>query len=629
MAAIRAAVDARDVADASALAAEGMARDDDPPTALLRACGVARLAALDSAGAAALFEAALAREPTDGETHYNHGVALQTQRRFADATRAYQRALTFRPELIAADFNLGVIFGEEGHRDAAIRAFTQVLKRAPSHVMAYRHLGDALFAAGRFDEWRQNFARFEANCPDALPLAVHALEVCQWEGDFAGVERYLDGLRNERFRAADSLQLVDSLEELLYMLLFFDIEPELYTRIAQTYGQTAQHVYGPPRDVPPARRPGRIRVGYLSADMRNHVMGKMIWQAVSRHDREHFDVRFYSSSRGRDAWTQKFEQAAEAFTVLNDMTDQVAAAAIADDDLDILVDLSTHTRGARPGIVAAKPARVAITHIASAGVVGLSCVDYRLTDAYCDVEESPPPVSETLLPMEGCVYPYRHVEAAGAGPTREALGIAADAIVLGAFVAGMKLSRRCLALWREVLERLPHARIAFSPLNPAQAPLYAKLVRAGGIAPERLVFVPQGADDAANQARYRLVDFVLDPLPYGGANGTLEALDMGVPVVTLVGRRHAERTSYSILVNLGVTSTVADSGKHYVDIAVRLATDAAFMREVRASIRAGLVDSPLTDMDAHARHLENAYREALRARAPAAFAETQDALSTR
>ena len=118
-------------------------------------------------------------------------------RQYPDAARAYQRALTFRPDLVAADFNLGVIFGELGNRDAAIHAFSNVLERDPSHVMAHRNLGDTLFAAGRFDEWRANFARFEQHCPTALSLAVHALEVSQWIADFARVDRYLDGLRND------------------------------------------------------------------------------------------------------------------------------------------------------------------------------------------------------------------------------------------------------------------------------------------------------------------------------------------------------------------------------------------------------------------------------------------------
>ena len=130
------------------------------------------------------------------------------------------------------------------------------------------------------------------------------------------------------------------------------------------------------------------------------------------------------------------------------------------------------------------------------------------------------------------------------------------------------------------------------------------------------MFLPQGRDDAENQARYDVVDFVLDPMPYGGTNGTLEAIDMGVPVVTLAGRRHGERTSYSILTNLGVTDTIAQGGRDYVEIAVRLAEDPAFMTSVRAAIGARLANSPLTDMAGHTRHLESAYVAALRERCP-------------
>jgi predicted O-linked N-acetylglucosamine transferase (SPINDLY family) len=223
--------------------------------------------------------------------------------------------------------------------------------------------------------------------------------------------------------------------------------------------------------------------------------------------------------------------------------------------------------------------------------------------------------------MDGCVYPYRHVApAATAAFSREALKIARDAIVIGAFCTPLKLSQRCLALWRDVLTRVPNAVLAFSPLHPALRKVLGSIASVVGIDSRRIVFVPQGRDDAENQARYRRVDFVLDPMPYGGVNGTLEALDMNVPVVTLVGKRHAERTSYSILANLGVTETIAHTGGDYVAIAVRLATDSAFMQAVRERIAAGLAHSPLTDMEAHTRHLEAAYLRAVEARAPESLA---------
>ncbi|MDQ6621178.1 MAG: hypothetical protein M3Z31_16045, partial [Pseudomonadota bacterium] len=170
-----------------------------------------------------------------------------------------------------------------------------------------------------------------------------------------------------------------------------------------------------------------------------------------------------------------------------------------------------------------------------------------------------------------------------------------------------------LRLWREVLERIPRARLAFSPNTAALQASFVRLALAAGIARERLALIPLGRDEQQNQARYTVVDAVLDPMPFGGVNGTLEALDMGVPVVTLCGGRHGERTSYSILANLGVTETVATTGPEYVNLAVRLADDASFMRQLRDRIRAGLARSPLTDMAAHTRNLEAAYRLAMQA----------------
>ncbi len=427
------------------------------------------------------------------------------------------------------------------------------------------------------------------------------------------------------FRPDDESDFVDSVEQLLYLLLFFDVGPDLVFEWARAYDAAAKRVYGEPLPRPTTRKPGRLRVGYLSADLRNHVMGKMIWQAVQHHDRSKFDVGFYALSPDADAWTERFRSRGDRFVVVADLAEHAAAQRIAVDDLDVLVDLSTHTKGAKPGILAFKPARVQITHVASAGTVGLSTVDFKLTDRLADLAQSQAFQLETLLPMEGCVYPFRHVVPAAGHPfRRERIGISVDTVVIGAFVSALKLSRRCLALWREVLRRVPAAKLAFSPVVPAARVSYLRLAGAAGITADRLVFVPQGRDDAENQARYELVDFVLDPMPFGGVNGTLEALDMGVPVVTLVGKRHGERTGYSMLANLGVTDTIAQSGAEYVEIAVRLATDADFMASARAAIGARLARSPLTDMVAHTRALERAYLAALAAKAPDALSAASE-----
>ncbi len=588
--------------------------------ALWRALGDAELARRDGAAANAAFGQALRLGPADGEIYFNLGVAMQMKGNLDEATLAYQRALILRPDYAAAYFNLGVVLQEQGRADAAGAAYRQVLALNPQDAAAYKNLGEVLYASGKIDAWIANFRAFESHCPTALLLAVQALEVCRLTGDHARLDRYLDGLRQERFPAASEFELVDALEELMFLLLNFDVEPEMLQRFASTYDSAASHVYGTPGSVcvPLApRRPGKLRVGYLSGDLRDHVMGKQMWQAVEHHDRGRFELHFYSTSAVRDAWTEKYEGLADHFAVVANLSDAEAAVLIGREDLDLLVDLSAHTKGARPGILALKPARVQITHIASCGTVGLKAIDYKLTDHFADLPENQDTLLETLLPMDGCVYPWRAVAPASKHPfTRPALGIAPEAFVIGAFVSPLKLSRRCLALWRDVLGRVPNAKLAFSPNNSAQRPLYVRIAAAAGVGADRLLFLPQGRDEHENQSRYEIVDVVLDTLPYGGVNGTMEALGMGVPVVTLVGKRHGERSTYSILANLGVLETVAQGGREYADIAVRLATDATFMTQVRHAIRAKIGHSALTDRAAHTRNLEAAYLRALRERAP-------------
>jgi predicted O-linked N-acetylglucosamine transferase (SPINDLY family) len=606
-------------AEAVALCEEGLRLAPDK-VALWRALGLASLARRDGSSARRAFLRAVQLEPADATSHYNHGVALQMLNSRGGALRAYQRALALDPELHAADFNIGVIFREQGRTDAAIKAFKQVLEHDPRHVPAHKALAEALLASRQLDEWFKAFDRFEAMCPDALPMAVLALEACQYRADFAALDRYIDRLRRDEFKPSSETELADCLEELLFLLLYFDVAGEAQLGLYHAYDAVAPRVYGTPLLPSQPRRPGRIRIGYVSGDLRNHVMGKMMWSALQHHDRKRFELFFYSLSAVSDEWTERYRGLADRFEVIAHQTERKAAARIAADDIDILVDLATNTHGAKPGILALKPARVQITHVASAGVVGLSTIDFKLTDAFADLPEQQQFQLETLLPMEGCVYPYRHIPPAVDHPFhRDGLGIAAEAVVISAFVNPLKLSRRCLTLWREVLERIPNALLAISPLSTERRSVYDRLFSAVGIPQARVWVLPQGRNEAENQARYTLVDFALDPMPYGGANGTLEALDMGVPVVTLVGRKHGERSGYSMLANLGVMQTVAMSGSQYVEIAVRLATDAPFMAEVQASIRTGLEHSPLTDVVAHTRSLERAYLSALEQRYPAAL----------
>jgi predicted O-linked N-acetylglucosamine transferase (SPINDLY family) len=574
------------------------------------------------AKAETIFRTLLLMMPANAEAHFDLGSALQKQGRLQEAARAYQRALLFEPDWWEAHFNLAQLFREQGQFEAASRAYRYVLSKQPKHVGAYGGLGEILKASGKLREWFENFRQFQSHCPQSITLASQGLDACRFIGDFKGVDFFLDGLRKGLYKAESDADLVDVLGSLQHQLLYFDIEPELSLRLARIYDGTMKKMLGAPLPRPQKRRPGKIRVGYLSGDLWDHVMGRMMWQAVQHHDKEKFELFFYSLNSKQDSVTEQFFRLADHFQFLPELGERELASRISADDLDILVDLSTHTKGSRPEILALKPARVQITHLASAGTLGLSAIDFKLTDRDADLAEMQLYQLETFLPMQGCVYPYVRSEVAVEHPYhRKSLGIAEDAVLIGVFVAPIKLSARCLALWRQVLEQIPKARLVFSPLSPAFMQIYKNVMKNAGIGEDRYLFLSSPANKELRQARYNIIDFVLDTMPYGNVNGTLEPLNAGVPVVTLVGRRHGERSSYSILKNLGETRTVAQSGKEYVEIAKRLANDRAFMDDVRAGIRRGLEHSPLVDMEQHCRHLEEAYLSALEMKAPEVFDE--------
>lgn len=567
--------------------------------------------------AIAVLQQAIAIKPEETAAYYNLGVAFQKQGLIEAAVPAYSRVLALEPEHLDACFNLGVLFQEHGQHERAAACYQQVLQlqqeHLPIHARAYYHLGDVLAGAGKTAEWLENFRQFRRHAPPSSMMAIYGLQACQHLGEVAQCQAYLESLLSGALIEQNAADELDRLEELLFVILYFDFPQQQLLQLYRRYNQLCRQIHAPQMVLPPRRPGAKIRLGYVSGDLRNHVMGKMMYQAIRHHDAEQFEVVCYSLSPQQDEWTDRFRACSQKFVSLANLDARSAAELIAADQLDLLVDLSTHTKGGLPAILAFKPARVQITHIASAGAVGLDSIDFKLTDQYADPASNQEYLLEPLLPMQACVFPYRHIAPPAAhNYQREKLGIAHDAVVIGAFVNLMKLSPRCLALWRQVLDAIPNAVLAFSPLSEAAQAGYLQWSGALGIPAKRVIFIPAGSDDGLNQARYAVVDLVLDTMPYGGVNGTLEALDMGVPVVTLCGERHGERTGYSILMHLGVTATIARSEQEYLAIAKRLATDAAFRTQVRAEIRHGMAQSALVDMVAHTRMLEDAYRRALR-----------------
>lgn len=566
-------------------------------------------AAQDAAGALAAFGRAAALKPGWVSPLLQQGILLFVIGRLPEAQAVFERVLALDPRNLAARFNLARTLIDAKRWRVAIAHLQEARRLAPDNEEIWMTLRDALRLTGQHDEALADFLAYEKTGKPSVWTMIANLASCRSLGDAEREAKAVADALAWPYEPKDRAIVAEA----LMLLHYFDVSQEALFSLYQTYDRL---------QIRPAktlaseqRKPGkRWRIGYVSADFRRHVMGPLIAQILLEHDRERFEIYCYSlaPAANEDDLTNVFRDLSARFLRFEGLSDEDAAQAIAADDLDVLVDLMAHTSFARPGIYLHRPARLMLTHLGYHGALGLREIDCKVSDQHVDLPQNDRHLIEKLLPMPACVLPFRHIEPADEAPaTRASLGIGDGAVVFGTFVSPLKMSPRCLGVWRRILEALPEARLAFSPYAERDRAALLRQTQGYGIAPERVIFIPPGDDQRAARARYRLVDVVLDTFPYSGGDTTTAALDMHVPVVTLTGRRQGERMSLSILTHLGVADTIAQSEDEYVAIALRLAREPEWRQTIAQRIAQQLQDSSFADARHYARALEETYLEAL------------------
>ena len=323
---------------------------------------------------------------------------------------------------------------------------------------------------------------------------------------------------------------------------------------------------------------------------------------LARHDRKRFEVFCYPCNTFADPVTARLKDLAEHWVECGRMDDEALAAQIRDDRIDVLVDLAGPTSGGRPGVFARRPARAQVEWLGYPAPSGLASIDARLSDARADPPGGEGAERVLRLPASYfCYAPPREAPAPSPLPC-----LKKGALTFGSFNTLAKLSDECVALWAGVLARVPQSRLllkARALAEPAARDETAARFARHGVAPERLVLRPWSAI-AEHFAAYRELDVALDTFPFNGGTTTCHALWMGVPVVSLAGKRLASRMGLSILTAAGSPEWCAEDPGRFGEIAASLAADTASLAGIRAGMRGQLQASALMDASAFTAALE-------------------------
>ncbi len=556
------------------------------------------------AQAIASYRQAIAAQPDFVQAWNNLGLALKDSGQLDAAAVALRRALALRPGDADVHNNLAAVLVQQGDNRAALDCVNAVLQLQPDHILAHLHRAEALRNLGELDAAVDEYQRTIALQSD-LVLAHMGLGSCL--KDRGELDEAIACYRRALAIDPNSLSAYQCLLVSLHYHPGFGAEAiyQEHLQFAKRFEQPLREIQRPHRNDCLLNR--RLRIGYVSPDWCNHPIGRAMLIPLSAHDRAQFEITCYSTSlRPVDAITTALQKRSDRWSNLNGLSDEQAAERIREDGIDILVDLAMHTADNRILIFVRKPAPVQLTWLGYPGTTGLRSIDYRLSDRYLDPsEEIEEFYTERSIRLAHCFWCYQSISEAPIVNTLPALDN--GFVTFGCLNNFAKASEPALRLWAQVLNSVADSRfILLCPRGSARQRVQTFFEK-NGVSAQRLEMVDRLSQESYFRLHHR-IDIALDPLPYPGHTTSLDALWMGVPLITLSGATAAARGGTSILTNLGLSGFVARSEHQYVAIAKNVASDFDALSQLRPTLRDRLQRSPLMHAGRFTADLEEVYR---------------------
>lgn len=596
--------------------------------------------------AAESYRRALLLAPHHSASWHNLGVARHALGQNCGAMDALRRAVAYRPDNQSSYHHIALIRFGAGDLDGSLAALTRQARLAPHAVdgSLMRLLAIALRDGGRTEAaipltklvvehrpWDVDLR----HCLGMLHSALHDITaaeaifrtaLCHGPADPFVLNSYgvlLNGIGEPLAGArllARSLLLQPGNAEIHSNLLLtrqYDLARSAadlkrgHAVWRARHGSTERPLVEAPADPDPERP---LRIGYVSADFGHHPVGFFLIGVIPRHDRSAFEVHCYSSRRHTDAMTNRFREYADHWHDVASIDGRPLAERIRSDGIDILVDLSGHTANNRLQAFTWKPAPVQATWAGYVGTTGIGEIDYLISDPRQTPEGVEDDYVERIVRLRDCYVCYEPPPYAP--PVGPLPALSSGCVTYGCFNNLAKIDEASIALWSTLLRDRGDRRLllrTFALEVPRVRERLTARFEAHGIRPDQLILSPASPHPQLLDS-YNAVDIALDPLAYSGGLTTLEALWMGVPVITLPGDRFCTRHSLAHLTAAGLTGLVAEDASSYLDRAEGLAADLDRLSSLRSKLRERMAASPLCDTAGFTRTLESAYRRMWRER---------------
>jgi predicted O-linked N-acetylglucosamine transferase (SPINDLY family) len=552
------------------------------------------------------YDALIIQNPNAADAYNNRGMALEQAKRYPDALNDYDKAIALQPNFPEAYANRGNALMALGRADEALASYNKAIALRPNFADAWANAANLYAMRRSYGEAIAAYDRVLALKPDDADgrcMRLYAkMQLCDWSNYETEVADLLSAVRN----GAPAypfvvLALPSSLEDQLRCARLF---------IARRY---------PPSDQPLWRgeiyEHDRIRIAYVSSDLREHAVGYLAVGLFEHHDRSRFAVSAISLSAGHNTeFGRRMRVSFESFVEAGHRSDEEIAGLIRERQIDIVIDLNGFTQNWRPGIFARRPAPIQLNYLGYSGTSGAPYFDYILADQTIIPAEHVNSYSERVAWLPGSFMVSDDARPLGElPPSRRQLGLPERGFVFCCFNQSYKLNPTTFDVWMRLLTAVEGSVLWLKDNDPAATRNLRCEAERRGIAAQRLVFaasVPSFADHLARQGQ---ADLFLDTLPCNAHSTANDALWAGLPVLTCRGPTFAGRVAASLINAADLPELITTSVAEYEALALRLAREPPLLGAVKAKLAGNRLACALFDTARFASGLEAAYTSMWRA----------------
>lgn len=541
------------------------------------------------------YEKALTIKSDYIEAHHHLGMLLKDLGRFEQALTHFDRAIKINTNYVPSIFQKGTIYYLRHEYTAAIQFFNEAINKKSDFIEAYIELGNLYIDIKDIKLALEMYDRALSINPHFPFLLGHAqfyrMKICDWQS-YAQIVKTMVLAINSGLPISTPFPTHSLIES-----------PDIQKKAAEIYSRSFH--CNPPQYKKITRSSKKIRLAYFSSDFGNHPVSHLLANLFEHHDRAFFDVIGFSLfKRQPDEWNRRIISAFDEYYEINGMGDQDVVKLVNNSNIDIVIDLNGYTRHSRPSLFKNRLAPIQIIYLGFLGTMGDDCYDYIIADQTLIPPNFQEFYTEKVLYLPNYQHNHFDLKIPDGCLTRKDEGLPEKSFVFASFNKPYKINPKIFSVWMKILNHLPNAVLWLYADSPLARDNLIKEANSHGVSEKQIIFAKQVTLEK-HLARQNLADLALDTYPYNGGATTANALLVGLPVISLIGKTFAARYGASLLKSANCKELIVESISEYQELAIDLALNTSKLAGIKSRMKSNVLKSDLFNSEKFVTHFED------------------------